>query len=138
MIFDVQSDQHLPFGIYNMLHIFMLSRYGEGEIFLTYFDRFRNHLDVVKEASGGIIIGDKLFNADLNNIMKNTGRSSPNMPTKMKVTDRELKSYLTVCFTLGAEKLRYWKYIEDLEYNFLIGGDEYPTTTNGVYKVISN
>ena len=39
---------------------------------------------------------------------------------------------------MGADKSRYWKYLEDLENDFLKGRNDYPETLNDAYRVLSN
>jgi len=39
---------------------------------------------------------------------------------------------------MGEDKARYWKYLEDLENDFLNGRNDYPTTLNHAYKILSN
>ena len=92
----------------------------------------------MKVSSGGITIGDKLCDVELTNIVnKKTTKTYAEDKDKGKAKDNTLESYFAVCFIVGVDRSRYWKYVEDLENNFLIGRYEYQSTINEAYKIIS-
>ena len=136
--FNVQSHQHLPVAMYKTLRSFMLCRQGRNDSVQTYYETFRSHIQVVEEASGGIAAGNKLYDIEIDKIVPagNTGNYTIAQKRTAKATARE--NYLAVCFIMGSDKSRYWKYLEDLENDFLKGRDDYPITLNDAYRVLSN
>ena len=89
------------------------------------------------EASGGIAVGEKLYDVELNELPAGNNEKHTIAQKRLaKASERE--NYLVICFIVGADKARYWKYLEDLENDFLKGRNDYPTTLNDAYIVLSN
>ena len=63
--FNVQSHQYLPVAMYKTSRSFMLSRQGRNDSVQTYHDTFCSHVQVVDEASGGISVGSKLYDMEI-------------------------------------------------------------------------
>ena len=99
--FNIQSHQHLPVAIYKVSRSFMLSIQGKNDSVQTYYESFCSYVQVLDEASGGISVGNKLYDVRIKEIIPagSGGKHTITQQRVAKVSARE--NYLAIYFIMG-------------------------------------
>ena len=91
-------------------------------------------VDVIDATGGSLGVHDGIVKevaaADGKNIAAVTAIEKREINAKAK------GKYLATAFLLGANRLRYGRYLEDLENDFLQGQENYPKTESSSYNVL--
>ena len=61
IVYDIKSRQYLLVAMYKTLCAFMVAKQGQTEIVQACYETFKSHIQVVKEANGGLGVGNKLY-----------------------------------------------------------------------------
>jgi hypothetical protein len=138
--FHFQSQKYLSHSIHEALKRCYNCAQGRYATTHAYMEHFQNVIDVVTTSGGSIVAGhsgvEDAIIADM-----------PGELTRETLTDMQLKKVqedtvarsTAIAFLLGCDRSRYGKLvIEDLENDFLQGRNNYPTTVDAAYNLLTN
>ena len=102
----------------------------------AYYERFNAAIDVVKEMGGNIGTSHTATNYILE--ANGTVPSSATSQQRAAASITGAEMYKAIAFTLGADRKRFGKLIEDLSNNYLLGNNNYPKTMISAYNLLQN
>jgi hypothetical protein len=101
----------------------------------TYFEHFRNLIEVIEYCGGRVGYDPGVYTDYLERNGLDESQFTKDEVIKHKAT--AVQKYVATVFILRADRSRYRKLIEDVENDNLKGRDDYPRTIHDSYSILS-
>ena len=109
----------------------------EDEDIKTFFERFKNHVEVIENNGGELGMETKLLKYD--ETYKNmTTREQQNINNIEEAKKRNRERFLAYGLLANCDKKRFGNLTEDLENSYTFGDNKYPTTQQKAYDYLMN
>eukprot|EP00957_Ditylum_brightwellii_P210936 15365573-Ditylum_brightwellii.AAC.1 len=127
--FDHRKYQHM--AVADVINWFWNLFQGEDMPNLTFLEKFKALVTVVKEHQGNLAIHPSLVNADTSDT---DGMSGEELAEWQETSEEK---FLACCFMKKICRVRYERLIEELHNNYLLGRCSYPMTVTNAYDLIN-
>ena len=136
LLYNVQDCKYVPLSIHLAKRQFYLNSQGWSTSIAGYYEQFNNIIDMLEHCGvslgedGGIIT--KVL--EHHDIEAATATATQKENTQIEVQEW----YYGLAFLMGANRVHFGCYLEDLENNFTQGVDRYPKSRVDAHHVLAN
>jgi hypothetical protein len=133
-VFKFSDEKHASHSLHEASRKFYTSQQDKNSNIQDYYQRFKNHIEVVEHCGGSLGGHDAVINKSLEAM--SLTRANASVIQLKAATAAAREEYLACAFLLGSDRKRYEKLVEDLENDYIQKIDKYPKTMVEAYSLL--
>ena len=136
LLYNVQDRKYVPLSIHLAKQQFYLNSQGRSVSVASYYEQFNNTIDMLEHC--GVSLGED--DSIITKVLQHHD-IEPSMATATQNENAHIKTqewYYGLDFLMGADHVRFGRYLEDLENDFTQGVDQYPKSRVDAHHVLAN
>ena len=136
LLYNVQDRKYTPLSIHLAKRQFYLNSQGRSTSVAAYYEQFNNTIDMLEHCGASLGEDDGIITKVLehNDIDPTTATATQKEDARIEAQEW----YYGLAFLMGANHVRFGRYVEDLENDFTQGVDRYPKSRVHAHHVLAN
>ena len=138
--FDFESQQYLPMSLHNATNKYFTMKQGKNESLVDYHKRFKNVVDVLEHYGANIWYHPSMIVEEYKLLGHNITREDiyfDTVESYTRVGETVKNKCIAIAFLKGANYERYSRLLYDLKSQFSRNMNQYPTTLEQAYHLLS-
>lgn len=133
-MFQFQSQRYSPLALHEAKRRFYLFSQNRHMTCQQYHETFKKNVEVIEYYGGELGKDTGLVDAALTTAGLTRANAAPGQ--LQDAEDAAKERVLACAFLLGSDRVRYGKLLEDLENDYTLGRDSYPSTLQQAYTLL--
>ena len=136
LLYNVQDRKYVPLSIHLAKRQFYLNSQGRSVSVANYYEQFNNMIDMLEHCGASLGEDDGIITKVLehHDIEPSTATATQKEDARMEAQEW----YYGLAFLMGADRVQFGRYMEDLENDFTQGVDRYPKSRVDAHHVLAN
>ena len=136
LLYNVQDRKYTPLSIHLAKRQFYLNSQGRSTSVAAYYEQFNNTIDMLEHCGASLGEDDSIITKVLehHDIDPTTATATQKENTRIEAQEW----YYGLAFLMGADCVRFGRYLEELENDFTQGVDRYPKSLVDAHHVLAN
>ena len=136
LLYNVQDRKYVPLSIHLAKRQFYLNSQGRSVSVANYYEQFNNTIDMQEHCGASLGEDDGIITKVLEHHDIEPSMAMATQKENMWIEAQEW--YYGLAFLMGADWVRFGRYLEDLENDFTQGVDRYPKSRVDAHHVLAN
>ena len=136
LLYNVQDRKYVPLSIHLAKRQFYLNSQGRSTSVATYYEQFNNIIDMLEHCGASLGEDDGIITKVLEHHDIDPAEATATQKENARIEAQEW--YYGLAFLMGADRVRFGRYLEDLENDFTQGVDRYPKSRVDAHHVLAN
>ena len=136
LLYNVQYRKYVPLSIHLAKRQFYLNSQGRSVSVANYYEQFNNTIDMLEHCGASLGEDDGIITKVLEHHDIEPSTATPTQKENARIEAQEW--YYGLAFLMGADRVRFGRYLEDLENDFTQGVDRYPKSRVDAHHVLAN
>ena len=124
LLYNVQDRKYVPLSIHLVKRQFYLNSQGHSVSVANYYEQFNNTIDMLEHCRASLGEDDGIITKVLEHHDIEPSTATATQKENARIEAQEW--YYGLSFLMGADRVRFGRYLEDLENDFTQGVDRYP------------
>ena len=136
LLYNVQDRKYVPLSVHLAKRQFYLNSQGWSTSVTAYYEQFNNIIEMLEHCGASLGEDDGIITKVLEH-----HDIEPTEATAMQKENARIEAqewYYGLAFLMGADRVRFGQYLEDLENDFTQGVDRYPKSQVDAHHVLAN
>ena len=136
LLYNVQDRKYVPLSIHLAKRQFYLNSQGRSVSVANYYEQFNNTIDMLEHCGASLGEDDGIITKVLEHHDIEPSTATATQKENARIEAQEW--YYGLAFLMGADRVRFGRYLEDLENDFTQGVDCYPKSRVDAHHVLAN
>ena len=136
LLYNVQDHKYVPLSIHLAKRQFYLNSQGRFVSVANYYEQFNNTIDTLEHCGASLGEDDGIITKVLEHHEIEPSTATATQKENARIEAQEW--YYGLAFLMGADHIRFGRYLEDLENDFTQGVDRYPKSRVDAHHVLAN
>ena len=136
LLYNVQDRKYTPLSIHLAKRQFFLNSQGRSTSVAAYYEQFNNTIDMLEHCGASLGEDDGIITKVLEHHDIDPTTATATQKENARIEAQEW--YYGLAFLMGADRVRFGRYLEDLENDFTQGVDRYPKSRVDAHHVLAN
>ena len=136
LLYNVQDRKYTPLSIHLAKRQFYLNSQGRSTSVAGYYEQFNNIIDMLEHCGASLGEDEGIITKVLEHHDIDVRTATPTQKENARIEAQEW--YYGLAFLMGADRVRFGQYLEDLENDFTQGVDRYPKSRVDAHHVLAN
>ena len=136
LLYNIQNQKYVPLSIHLAKQQFYLNSQGHSVSVANYYEQFNNTIDMLEHCGASLGEDDGIITKVLEHHDIEPSRATATQKENAQIEAQEW--YYGLAFLMGADCVRFGRYLEDLENDFTQGVDRYPKSRVDAHHVLAN
>ena len=136
LLYNVQDRKYVPLSIHLAKRQFYLNSQGRSTSGAAYYEQFNNIIDMMEHCGASLGEDDGIITKVLEHNDIDPTAATATQKENARIEAQEW--YYGLAFLMGADRVRFGRYLEDLENDFTQGVDRYPKSRVDAHHVLAN
>ena len=136
LLYNVQDRKYVPLSIHLAKRQFYLNSQGRSTSVAGYYEQFNNIIDMLEHCGASLGEDDGIITKVLEHHDIEAATATATQKENARIEAQEW--YYGLAFLMGADRVRFGRYLEDLENDFTQGIDQYPKSRVDAHQVLAN
>ena len=136
LLYNVQDHKYAPLSIHLAKRQFYLNSQGWSTSVAGYYEQFNNIIDMLEHCGASLGEDEGIIKKILEHHDIDVRTATPTQKENAQIEAQEW--YYGLAFLMGADRVRFGRYLEDLENDFTQGVDRYPKSRVDAHHVLAN
>ena len=136
LLYNVQDRKYVPLSIHLAKRQFYLNSQGHSVSIANYYEQFNNTIDMLEHCGASLGEDDGIITKVLEHHDIEPSMATATQKENMRIEAQEW--YYGLAFLMGADRVQFGHYLEDLENDFTQGVDRYPKSRVDAHHVLAN
>ena len=136
LLYNVQDRKYAPLSIHLAKRQFYLNSQGRSTSVAGYYEQFNNIIDMLEHCGESLGEDEGIITKVLEHHDIDVRTATPTQKENARIEAQEW--YYGLAFLMGADRVRFGWYLEDLENDFTQGVDGYPKSRVDAHHVLAN
>ena len=136
LLYNVQDRKYVPLSIHLAKRQFYLNSQGRSTSVAAYYEQFNNIIDMMEHCGASLGEDDGIITKVLEHNDIDPTAATATQKENARIEAQEW--YYGLAFLMGADRVRFGRYLEDLENDFTQGVDRYPKSRVDAHHVLAN
>ena len=136
LLYNVQDRKYTPLSIHLAKRQFYLNSQGRSTSVAAYYEQFNNTIDMLEHCGASLGEDDGIITKVLEHHDIDPTTATATQKENARIEAQEW--YYGLAFLMGADRVRFGRYLEDLENDFTQGVDRYPKSRVDAHHVLAN
>ena len=136
LLYNVQDRKYAPLSIHLAKRQFYPNSQGRSTSVAGYYEQFNNIIDMLEHCGASLGEDEGIITKVLEHHDIGVRTVTPTQKENAQIVAQEW--YYGLAFLMGADRVRFGRYLEDLENDFTQGVDRYPKSRVDGHHVLAN
>ena len=136
LLYNVQDRKYVPLSIHLTKRQFYLNSQGWSTSVAAYYEQFNNIIEMLEHCGASLGEDDGIITKVLKHHNIEPAAAAATQKENARIEAQEW--YYGLAFLMGADRVCFGRYLEDLENDFTQGVDRYPKSRVDAHHVLAN